>query len=174
MGGCCDPRAPRPKMISVGGRKIGVLGLDEVISEVAEMGPLPEDRLLSELLSRFRRHNYVPDSARDSYTEALAGEYRSSVGESEKYKVKGTMGVMEVKVLGPGCKNCKTLEKMVIKVLEELGADATVVKVEKPKEIAALGVLMTPGLIVNGKIKSTGKVPGEGEIAGWIKEEMDK
>lgn len=79
---------------------------------------------------------------------------------------------MEIKVLGPGCKNCKTLESAVLKVVEEIGVEASVEKVENPRKIVELGVMMTPGLIVNGKIKSTGRVPKNDEIAKWIREEM--
>lgn len=78
---------------------------------------------------------------------------------------------MEIKVLGPGCKNCKTLESTVKKLVEEMGVEASVEKVENPKKIVELGVMMTPGLIINGKIKSTGRVPKGEEIARWISEE---
>ncbi|MCL6611146.1 MAG: thioredoxin family protein [Peptococcaceae bacterium] len=81
---------------------------------------------------------------------------------------------MEIKVLGPGCKNCKTLESAVLRVLEEMGVEASVEKVENPRKIVELGVMMTPGLIINGKIKSTGKVPKPEEISKWIREEMGK
>ena len=81
---------------------------------------------------------------------------------------------MEIKVLGPGCKNCKTLEGTVLDVLEKMGLEASVVKVESPKEIVELGVMMTPGLIINGKIKSTGRVPKPEDISKWIKEETGK
>ena len=84
MAGCCDPRAPRPKMINIGGRSIGVLGLDEVIREVAGMGPLTADRRLSELLTRFRKLNYFPDSAREKYADALEGEYEKYIAETKK------------------------------------------------------------------------------------------
>ncbi|MCL6478222.1 MAG: thioredoxin family protein [Peptococcaceae bacterium] len=79
---------------------------------------------------------------------------------------------MDIKVLGPGCKNCRALESAVRKVLEELRVEAAVEKVENPGKIVELGVMMTPGLIINGKIKSTGRVPGPEEIAKWINEEM--
>lgn len=79
---------------------------------------------------------------------------------------------MEIKVLGPGCKNCKTLEAAVVKVVAEMGLEASVEKVENYGEIVELGVMMTPGLIINGKIKSTGRLPKDDEIARWIKEEM--
>ncbi|MFZ5596615.1 MAG: thioredoxin family protein [Bacillota bacterium] len=79
---------------------------------------------------------------------------------------------MEIKVLGPGCKNCKALAEAVNKAVAELGAEASVEKVENPKNIVEMGVMSTPGLIINGKIKSTGRVPKKEEIAKWIKEEM--
>lgn len=79
---------------------------------------------------------------------------------------------MEIKVLGPGCKNCKTLEAAVVKVVAEMGLEASVEKVENYGKIVELGVMMTPGLIINGKIKSTGRLPKDDEIARWIKEEM--
>lgn len=81
---------------------------------------------------------------------------------------------MEIKVLGPGCKNCKTVESTVKSVLEKMGVEASVAKVENPKEIVGLGVMITPGLIINGKIKSTGRVPKPEEISKWIVEEMGK
>lgn len=174
MGGCCEPRSPRPKMFSVGGNNIGVFGLDEVIREVADLEPLTEDRRISELLSRFRRRNYFPDSARDKYGEALLAEYKKHISEIKKESVGGSERRMEIKVLGPGCKNCKTLESAVLRVLEEMGVEASVEKVENPRKIVELGVMMTPGLIINGKIKSTGKVPKPEEISKWIREEMGK
>lgn len=79
---------------------------------------------------------------------------------------------MEIKVLGPGCKNCKNLEMAVRKTLEDLGVEASVEKVENPRQIVELGVMTTPGLIINGKIKSTGRVPKNEDIAKWIKEEI--
>ncbi|MCL4441621.1 MAG: thioredoxin family protein [Firmicutes bacterium] len=79
---------------------------------------------------------------------------------------------MKIKVLGPGCKNCKTLEAAVVKVVAEMGLEASVEKVENYGKIVELGVMMTPGLIINGKIKSTGRLPKDDEIARWIKEEM--
>jgi small redox-active disulfide protein 2 len=68
---------------------------------------------------------------------------------------------MEIKVLGPGCVNCNKMEDMAKQAVKELGIDATVVKVTDIVEIARQGILSTPGLIVNGKIKHSGKpLPG--------------
>lgn len=79
---------------------------------------------------------------------------------------------MDIKVLGPGCKKCKELESEVKKTLEEIGVEASVEKVEEMDKIMQYSVLMTPGLVVNGKVKVFGKVPSRKDIAKWIKEEM--
>lgn len=64
---------------------------------------------------------------------------------------------MEIKVLGPGCANCNKMEEMAKTAVRELGLDATVVKITDIGEIVMYGILSTPGLIVNGKIKHSGK-----------------
>ncbi|HMK43453.1 MAG TPA: thioredoxin family protein [Dissulfurispiraceae bacterium] len=64
---------------------------------------------------------------------------------------------MEIKVLGPGCANCHKMEEMARQAIKELGLAADVVKITDVGEIARNGILSTPGLIVNGKIKHSGK-----------------
>lgn len=75
---------------------------------------------------------------------------------------------MEIKVLGSGCANCKRLEVLVHEVVAETGAEASVAKVTDFKEIASYGILATPGLVVNGEVKSAGRIPSKTEIAGWL------
>lgn len=64
---------------------------------------------------------------------------------------------MEIKVLGPGCTNCHRMEEMTKQAVKELGITAEVLKITDIGEIARHGILSTPGLIVNGKVKHTGK-----------------
>ncbi len=64
---------------------------------------------------------------------------------------------MEIKVLGPGCANCHKMEEMTKQAIKELGIDAKVDKITDVAQIAMHGILSTPGLIVNGKIKHSGK-----------------
>jgi small redox-active disulfide protein 2 len=75
---------------------------------------------------------------------------------------------MEIKVLGPGCPKCKQTEKIVREVFAEAGVDAELEKVTDIMEIAKAGVFMTPAVIVDGEVKSVGKIPTKGEIKGWI------
>lgn len=66
---------------------------------------------------------------------------------------------MEIKVLGTGCPKCKALTKAVEEVVEESGMDASVTKVEDINEIMQYGVMVTPALVVDGKVVASGKVP---------------
>ena len=64
---------------------------------------------------------------------------------------------MEIKIFGPGCTNCFKMEELAKTAVKELGIEATVVKITDIGEIAMNGILSTPGLMVNGKIKHSGK-----------------
>jgi small redox-active disulfide protein 2 len=66
---------------------------------------------------------------------------------------------MDIKVLGPGCRNCVTLEARTRDALDGLGLDATIEKVTDPAVIASYGILSTPGLVVDGHVVLAGKVP---------------
>ncbi|MGC8722436.1 MAG: thioredoxin family protein [Acidobacteriota bacterium] len=79
---------------------------------------------------------------------------------------------LDIRIAAPGCRNCQELESRVIKALEELQAEATVVKVTDFKDIAALGIFMTPGLIINGKAVLQGKLPSVGIVKELILEAM--
>jgi small redox-active disulfide protein 2 len=71
---------------------------------------------------------------------------------------------MEIKVLGPGCPKCQTLEKNTKDAVAELGLSAQIGKVTDINEIINYGVFMTPGLVVDGEVKIVGKVASKDEI----------
>ncbi len=71
---------------------------------------------------------------------------------------------MEIKVLGPGCPKCKTLEKATRQAVEELGVSANVQKEEDIVKIMNYGVMRTPALIINEKLIFSGKVPSVAEL----------
>lgn len=79
---------------------------------------------------------------------------------------------MEIKVLGPGCARCQAVEQNVMSALAEMGITAKVEKVKDLNEIASYGVAMTPGLVINGKVKTFGRIPDKAEIKSWIEEEL--
>jgi small redox-active disulfide protein 2 len=75
---------------------------------------------------------------------------------------------MEIKVLGPGCANCQTLAKRTEEAVKKAGVDATVTKVTDYEEMLSYGILRTPGLVIDGKLVASGRVPSVAEIAEMI------
>jgi small redox-active disulfide protein 2 len=77
---------------------------------------------------------------------------------------------LEIKVLGPGCPQCNRLEKELLEVMAEMNLAADVEHLTNIKEIGRYGVMGTPALVVNGKVRSVGSVPPRNKIIGWLKE----
>ena len=76
--------------------------------------------------------------------------------------------MLTIKILGSGCPNCKRLEKLTLKVVEELGIEAEVVKVTDPTKYADYGIMSTPGLVINENTVSAGRIPSIAEITGFV------
>ena len=76
---------------------------------------------------------------------------------------------MIIKILGSGCSNCKKLYDNAKEAVKELGIDATVEKIEDFKEIMAYGVMKTPALVVDGKVKVMGRVLKVEDIKKYLK-----
>ena len=75
---------------------------------------------------------------------------------------------MKIKILGPGCVNCQKVEKLVRQAVAEAGVVAAVEHVTDFREIAGYGVFSTPAVVVDGKVKSVGKIPKKEEILAWL------
>lgn len=79
---------------------------------------------------------------------------------------------MNIKILGSGCANCKKLQAITEEVVKETGIAATVEKVEDFQKIMGYGVMRTPAIVVNEKVKAFGRIPSKNEIQQYLKDEM--
>ena len=77
---------------------------------------------------------------------------------------------MTIKILGTGCPKCKTLEAKVKEVASQNRIDCVIEKVTDLAQIMNYGVMMTPALVINEQVKSTGSIPGESQIVQWLRE----
>ena len=75
---------------------------------------------------------------------------------------------MDVKILGTGCPNCKRLEKVIREALAQMGVEASVTKVTSMADIMTYDILATPGLVINGEVVSSGRVPSKAEATSMI------
>ena len=77
--------------------------------------------------------------------------------------------MLSIKVLGPGCANCKKLEQVAREALASLGVEAELTKVTDMQQIIAYDVLKTPGLVINEQLVSSGRIPTVASVAEWIR-----
>ncbi len=76
--------------------------------------------------------------------------------------------MLTIKVLGSGCANCKRVEQIAHNVITDMGIEAEVIKVTDYAEIMAYNIMATPGLVINEKIVSTGRIPAPAEVTTWL------
>ncbi len=76
--------------------------------------------------------------------------------------------MLNIKVLGPGCPNCEKVEAAAKKAVANLGVEAQFTKVTDRREIMAYNIISTPGLVINEKVVSAGRIPTEAEVTTWV------
>jgi small redox-active disulfide protein 2 len=77
--------------------------------------------------------------------------------------------MVEIKILGSGCANCKRLEQIARKVAQDNAIEAEFEKVMEYADIMKFGIMSTPGLVLNGKVVCSGRIPSEAEVTAWLK-----
>lgn len=80
---------------------------------------------------------------------------------------------MKIKVLGPGCPKCQQTEKVVKDAVSEAGVAADVEKITDVMKIAGYGVFGTPAVVVDGEVKSVGKIPSKDDVKSWLEKQED-
>jgi small redox-active disulfide protein 2 len=150
--------------ISLGKFKVGIASLKEAIEEVRALGERSEKEIAQALFVRLKPRNYIPLKAEDEYRQAFLREYKKALGEQVEEEQRGLC----IKILGPGCTVCDRLEQTVMSVLAELGLPAEVEHVRDVREIAALGIMSTPALLINGEVKSIGTAPTRAMLKEWL------
>jgi hypothetical protein len=156
------------RLVVVGDTQIGLIGLKEIFEELKSQKEIPESVLKERLVGRAAEKNYIPDSIKEEYEKAIFREFKKFLGE--KVEEDGR-GFLEVVILGPGCYSCNKLEQDVMAVLSETGIQASLNHITDPGIMAQYGIIATPALIINGKVKSRGTVPTKTLIKKWLEEE---
>lgn len=152
--------------IRIGKHMTGIIGLKPALaSAAARCQGMTDGRIGEMLLEMLDKRNYIETGLQDVYMQAFVREYKKYIGEP----ITETRGQgLNIKVLGPGCTQCDRLEHEVMTVMSENGITAEFEHVRDVAEIARLGVMGVPALLINDKIKVVGSVPPREKIKGWI------
>lgn len=158
------------RLVLVGNTQVGLIGLKEIFDELKTQKDKPESVLKEMLVERAARKNYIPDSIKEDYRKALFREFKKFLGEKIEEK-RGEF--LEIIILGTGCFSCNQLENDILAVLSETGIKAGLNHITDPNIMAQYGIIATPALIINGKVKSRGTVPPKMSIKKWLEEEKE-
>ena len=82
--------------------------------------------------------------------------------------------MLQVKILGSGCPNCKKLEQVARKAVDNMGVEAEIIKVTDYNDIMSYDILSTPGLVINEKVVSAGRIPAEGEVVTFLANALEE
>lgn len=150
---------------------MGIMGLKTVMEEMAEeYGDRPDQEVVETLLNRLGKRNYIPEKVKENYGKAFLREFKKFQGKPYEDEVQEGL---VIKVLGPGCVQCDRLDQELMQAMAEEGIMADMEHIRDIKEIGKYGVMGTPALIINGKVKSVGKVPSINKLKEWLKEAQD-
>jgi small redox-active disulfide protein 2 len=154
--------------IKVNGQSVGIIGMNAAIQDVAgDYCESSDDEVGDELLKRLSKKNYIPDRVKPDYAKAFLREFKKFQGKPFEEEIPEGL---EIKVLGPGCVQCDRLEQELMHVTAETGILADIEHVRDIKEIGRYGMMGTPALLINDKVKSVGKVPPRNKLNEWLKE----
>src|SRR4030042_1202419 len=149
-----------------------IIGLKSVLKDMAgEWAEKPDAQVAAELVERLSLKNYISESAKVSYGMAFLREFKRFIGKPFENE---PLGELEIKILGPGCANCDRLEREAMEAVSELDLPAGIDHIRDIREIGKYGVMGSPALIINGRVKAVGRVPMRSEIRKWLIEAKAK
>jgi hypothetical protein len=150
--------------ISLGKFRVGVTGLKAAIAELKSWQRRPDAEIAQALLDKLKPRNYIPAAATEDYKRAFCREFKKTLGEPVEEDSTG----LTLKILGPGCAACDRLEQLAMTALSELGLPAAVEHIRAVQEIAAMGVMGVPALLINNEVKAVGSVPTKAMLKEWL------
>lgn len=154
--------------IKVGKHQTGIIGFEAVLKEMAiESQGCSDQEIAARMLEKLSKINYIPSTVTPLYELAFVLEYKKFMGEPiSEIPVQG----VEIKVLGAGCPTCDRLEQDLMALLEEEGVQADLEHIRDIQKISQYGVMGSPALVINGRVKAVGTVPSKARLKTFIRE----
>jgi small redox-active disulfide protein 2 len=163
VGTCsCGSQIP-VMMLDIDGQKKEMIALPLIFENFARTGRFADGEMANDLLEQAKIYTPLEPGKESEYKEAIMEAYKTFLLDQKKEKT-----VLIIKVLGIGCENCKKVEANTMDALAEMNVDADVVHVTEHDAIYAYPILGTPGLVINEKVVSAGRIPSKDEIKQFI------
>ena len=159
--------AATTRTIKIGAVSIGLIGLDMAINQ-ATSRQLPEIEVMDFIFQAIKDKNYIPSAMTEKYKIALLKEYGKHLHGDD-----GSYEGLVIRIFGKPCVSCNNLQNMVIEILSGLNIGADIEQIHDPDEIGRAGVIHTPALIINGKLKSQARLPSSAQVEQWIREAVE-
>jgi small redox-active disulfide protein 2 len=159
---------PTQRHLRIGRATVGLVGLDIALNRLLNETDQDHDKAVALLYEEVKKQNYVPAGMEEQYRQALGREY-----ERLKSGREASDQDLVIRVLGPGCVSCNNLQNIVIEVMNEMGIAADVFQVYDLDEIGRFGIIQTPALLINGKVKCAGRLPTSSQIEEWLRDAVD-
>lgn len=160
---------PIQRSLRIGRATVGLIGFDIAVNRLLGETGLDHDEAVDRLYVEIEKNNYIPAGMEEQYRQALRREYeRLKAGRAAEGQD------LVIRVLGPGCVSCNNLQNIVIEVMSGMGLAADVLQVHDLDEIGRFGVMQTPALLINGKVKCAGRLPSSSQIEEWLRETVSR
>ncbi len=159
---------PLPRSLMIGRVTVGLVGLDIALNRIGRNLSLSSDEAARRILEDVSSRNYIPASATETYLQAIANEVERLRGSREHQQHRELV----IRILGPGCVSCNSLQRLVIEIMSDMGVAADVFQVHDLDEIGRFGVMQTPALVINNKLKCAGRLPSRARVEEWLREEL--
>lgn len=154
------------RQIKIGKHQTGIVGLDDALKEIAEeCQSFSDERIGERMVEKLSKKNYIPSNVTSLYISAFLREYKKFTGQAVQ---DAPLENVEIKILGQGCPNCNRLEQDLMILIAETGIEADLEHVRDIREIGQYGVMGSPALVINGKIKAVGSVPSPARLREMI------
>jgi small redox-active disulfide protein 2 len=152
--------------IRVGTDEVGLMGLQHAMESIAAThADKSDDEIEQSLMEMLSAKNYIPTSAKAQYGKAFLREFKKFTGRPYEESCDDRLKIV---LVGPGCFQCSQLEQTIIQVLTEMALPASFEHITDLKEIAKLGIIQTPTLIINDRVVAKGVVPTAKKIKAWL------
>jgi len=156
------------RQIKIGKHQTGIVGLDEALKETAEeCRGFSDEKIGAVMVGKLSGKNYIPSTVISLYASAFLREYKKFTGEAVQ---DAPLENVEIKILGQGCPNCDRLEQDLMILIAETGIEADLEHIRDIREIGQYGVMGSPALVINGKVKAVGSVPSKAKLREMILE----